>query len=128
MEAFQIEGPVSLRGEITPQGAKNEALQVLAAVLLTGKEVTIHNLPDIQDIQRQIELLEGIGVWVHKIDDNTYEFRADEINLDFLDSDDFYKLGTAIRGSVLILGPLLARFGKGIIPKPGGDKIGRRKL
>jgi UDP-N-acetylglucosamine 1-carboxyvinyltransferase len=128
MEAFQIEGPVKLRGEITPQGAKNEALQILAAVLLTDEVVTINNLPNIQDINRQIELLEGIGVWVHKLDENSYEFKASDINLDYLESDEFYKLGAAIRGSVLLLGPLLGRFGKGLIPKPGGDKIGRRKL
>ena len=128
MEAFQIEGGLKLKGEITPQGAKNEALQVLAAVLLTDDEVTIHNLPDIEDIRKQIELLEGLGVWTHKVDENSYEFRANELNLDYLESEEFFKLGAAIRGSVMFLGPLLARFGKGIIPKPGGDKIGRRKL
>jgi UDP-N-acetylglucosamine 1-carboxyvinyltransferase len=128
MEAFQIEGGLRLKGEITPQGAKNEALQVLAAVLLTDEEVTINNLPDIQDIQKQIELLEGLGVWVHRVDDNSYEFKANELNLDYLESEEFFKLGAAIRGSVMFLGPLLARYGKGIIPKPGGDKIGRRKL
>jgi UDP-N-acetylglucosamine 1-carboxyvinyltransferase len=128
MEVFQLEGPVRLSGEITPQGAKNEALQVLAAVLLTGEEVTINNLPDIQDINRMIELLEGLGVWVHRLGANSYQFKANNINLDYLFSEDFYKTGNAIRGSVMFLGPLLGRFGVGVIPKPGGDKIGRRKL
>ena len=128
MDAFQIEGPVKLKGTIRPQGAKNEALQVLAAVLLTDEEVTINNLPDIQDINRQIELLEGIGAKVTKVDTHTYRFKCDNLNLDYLYSEEFFKLGAAIRGSVMFLGPLLGRFGKGIIPKPGGDKIGRRKL
>nr|MDQ3071739.1 UDP-N-acetylglucosamine 1-carboxyvinyltransferase [Bacteroidota bacterium] len=128
MEAFKIQGPVKLSGEITPQGAKNEALQVLAAVLLTDEEVTISNLPNILDVVRQIELLEGIGVWVRKLDDNTYQFQAHEINLDYLESEDFFRLASAIRGSVMLLGPLVARYKKGIVPKPGGDKIGRRKL
>ena len=128
MEAFQIEGPVQLKGEITPQGAKNEALQIIAAVLLTSEDVIINNLPAIRDILKLIELLEGLGVKVNKIDEHSYSFRADNINLDYLDSEEFFTLGSAIRGSVLLLGPLLARYGKGIIPKPGGDKIGRRKL
>jgi len=128
MEAFQIEGPVKLNGEITPQGAKNEALQIIAATLLTGEEVFINNLPAIRDILKLIELLEGLGVKTTKIDDHSYLFRADNINLNYLDSEEFFILGGAIRGSVMMLGPLLARFGKGIIPKPGGDKIGRRKL
>jgi UDP-N-acetylglucosamine 1-carboxyvinyltransferase len=128
MEAFEIKGPVTLKGEITPQGAKNEALQVLAAVLLTGDKIIIHNLPDIQDIRKQIELLAGLGVKTEKLSDHSWSFQADELQLDYLDSKEFYKLGNAIRGSVLFLGPLLGRFRKGVIPKPGGDKIGRRKL
>ena len=128
IEAFKIKGPVSLKGEIRPQGAKNEALQVLAAVLLTDEEIVISNLPAILDILRLIELLEGIGVKVAKIDEHTYSFKADNINLDYLDTKDFFTKGSAIRGSVLILGPLLARFGRGMIPKPGGDKIGRRRM
>ncbi len=128
MEAFQIEGPVKLKGEITPQGAKNEALQIIAATLLTSEEVIINNLPAIRDILKLIELLEGIGVKTTKIDEHSYSFKADNINLDYLDSEEFFVLGGAIRGSVMMLGPLLARFRKGIIPKPGGDKIGRRKL
>lgn len=127
-EAFKIEGPVRLKGSIRPQGAKNEALQILAAVLLTEEDVTVKNLPDILDINRQIDLLEGMGVKVEKINSHDYLFNAKKINLDYLESEEFYKLGSAIRGSVLFLGPLLARFGKGVIPKPGGDKIGRRKL
>jgi UDP-N-acetylglucosamine 1-carboxyvinyltransferase len=128
MEAFEIKGPAKLRGEITPQGAKNEALQVLAAVLLTNDKVTIKNLPDIQDINKQIELLAGLGVDVERLSANSYSFKANNLKLDYLDSEEFYKLGNAIRGSVLFLGPLLGRFGRGVIPKPGGDKIGRRKL
>ena len=125
MEVFRIKGPAKLQGEITPQGAKNEALQVLAAVLLTDEEVEISNLPAILKL---IELLEGLGVEVVKVDEHTYRFKADKINLDFLHSEEFFKQGSAIRGSVMILGPFLARFGKCVIPKPGGDKIGRRKL
>jgi UDP-N-acetylglucosamine 1-carboxyvinyltransferase len=128
MEVFEIQGPVKLKGEITPQGAKNEALQVLAAVLLTGDKIKIDNLPDIQDIRKQIELLAGLGVKVEKVGDHCWTFQADDLRLDYLDSKEFYKLGNAIRGSVLFLGPLLGRFGRGVIPKPGGDKIGRRKL
>lgn len=128
MEAFEIHGPVKLRGEITPQGAKNEALQILAAVLLTGEKITVSNVPDIQDINKQIDLLAGIGVQVEKLSSHSYSFQADNINLGYLDSPEFFKLGGAIRGSVMFLGPLLGRFGRGVIPKPGGDKIGRRKL
>ena len=128
MEVFKIEGPNKLSGNITPQGAKNEALQVLCAVLLTNKEVIIDNLPDIEDIKRLIELLDGLGVQVNRIHKNCYSFNAENINLDYLESAEFSSKGSAIRGSVMILGPMLARFGKGIIPKPGGDKIGRRKM
>jgi UDP-N-acetylglucosamine 1-carboxyvinyltransferase len=128
MEAFEIQGPAELHGEITPQGAKNEALQVLAAVLLTGDKIRINNLPDIQDINKQIELLAGLGVKVERNSGHDYTFQADHLNLDYLETKEFYKLGAAIRGSVLFLGPLLGRFRRGVIPKPGGDKIGRRKL
>lgn len=128
MEVFRIEGPVKLKGEITPQGAKNEALQIISAVLLTDEEVTISNLPQIRDIIKLIELLEGLGVQVSRLSEHTYRFKADDINLDYLNSPDFFVKGSAIRGSVLILGPLLARFGMGLIPKPGGDKIGRRRM
>jgi UDP-N-acetylglucosamine 1-carboxyvinyltransferase len=127
-EVFKIKGPVKLKGEITPQGAKNEALQVLAATLLTADEVTISNLPAILDIHRLIELLEGMGVDVSKNDDHSYTFCARNIDLEYLHTKDFFSKGSAIRGSVLILGPLLARFGIGVIPKPGGDKIGRRRM
>ncbi len=128
IEAFKINGPVKLHGAIKPQGAKNEALQVLAATLLTNEEVVISNLPAILDILKLIELLEGMGVKVHKMDEHTYRFKADAINLDYLNTKDFFAKGSAIRGSLLILGPLLARFGRGVVPKPGGDKIGRRRM
>lgn len=128
MQAFKIDGPVRLSGEIQPQGAKNEALQILAAVMLTPEKLTIENLPDIRDINMMMELLAGFGVEVNKTGDHTFTFLSDNINLSYLDSPEFFKMGSAIRGSVMLLGPLLARFGRGIIPKPGGDKIGRRKL
>src|SRR6185437_216248 len=104
MEAFEINGPVKLKGEITPQGAKNEALQVLAAVLLTSEAITIHNIPDIRDIQKQIELLAGLGVNVEKLSSHSYRFSANNLQLDYLDSEEFYHQGSAIRGSVLFLG------------------------
>ncbi len=128
MGSFKITGGKPLSGTITPQGAKNEALQVLCAVLLTDKKVTINNIPDIRDVNKLIDLLRGLGVKVTKISDSGYEFMADEVDLNYLQSEEFYKRGTQIRGSIMILGPLLARFGKGIIPQPGGDKIGRRRL
>ncbi len=128
MEAFKIEGPVRLKGEITPQGAKNEALQVLAATLLTEETVRISNLPDITDIRKLIELLAGMGVSVERHSPNDYSFCARNVSLDYLNTAEFFSKGSAIRGSVMFLGPMLARFGYGLIPKPGGDKIGRRKL
>ncbi len=128
MYVFQVEGGHKLNGSITPQGAKNEALQVLAATLLTPEEVTIKNLPDILDVNNLIKLLKLIGVKVKKIDNHTYSFKADTINIDSLYSKEFFYLATRLRGSILIVGPLLARFGIGIIPSPGGDKIGRRRL
>ena len=128
MGTFKIKGGNELKGEITPQGAKNEALQVICAVLLTGETVVIDNIPDIRDVNKLIDLLKGIGVKVEKASQHKYSFKADDINLDYLNSEDFYKKATGLRGSIMILGPLVARFGKGIIPQPGGDKIGRRRL
>jgi UDP-N-acetylglucosamine 1-carboxyvinyltransferase len=128
MGVFRIEGGNKMKGEITPQGAKNESLQILCAVLLTEDEVTISNIPQIRDVLKLITLLESMGVSVKKIKDDTYQFKAENINLDYLLSEDFSKQGAALRGSIMIVGPLLARFGKGFIPSPGGDKIGRRRL
>ncbi|MEP3209760.1 MAG: UDP-N-acetylglucosamine 1-carboxyvinyltransferase [Maribacter sp.] len=128
MGTFKIEGGHRLSGEITPQGAKNEALQILCAVLLTPEEVTITNIPDIIDINKLIALLKDLGVKVAKTGKGSYTFKADDINLDYLQSDDFKRDGRGLRGSIMLVGPLLARFGKGYIPKPGGDKIGRRRL
>jgi UDP-N-acetylglucosamine 1-carboxyvinyltransferase len=128
MGSFIIEGGHKLKGEIHPQGAKNEALQILCAVLLTPEKVTINNVPDIVDINILIDLLRDLGVKVAKVGKDSYTFQADEINLDYLTSDEFKAKGTRIRGSIMIVGPLLARFGKGFIPRPGGDKIGRRRL
>lgn len=128
MGAFRILGGKSLSGEIVPQGAKNEALQVICATLLTENKVILSNVPDIRDVIKLIELLEGLGVIVKKTGDSQYSFRASKINLDYLETDDYYNKATSIRGSVMILGPLLARFGRGYLPQPGGDKIGRRRL
>ncbi|MBC8320545.1 MAG: UDP-N-acetylglucosamine 1-carboxyvinyltransferase [Bacteroidetes bacterium] len=128
MGAFKILGGKSLSGEIIPQGAKNEALQVICATLLTKKEVVISNVPDIRDVNKLIELLEGLGVIIKNTSESQYSFRASNIDLEYLETDDFYKKATSIRGSVMILGPLLARFGRGYLPQPGGDKIGRRRL
>ncbi|WP_282160485.1 UDP-N-acetylglucosamine 1-carboxyvinyltransferase [Ulvibacterium marinum] len=128
MGTFKIEGGHQLSGEITPQGAKNEALQILCAVLLTPEKVTIHNIPDIVDVNKLILLLEDLGVKIQKKGKGSYTFKADDVNLDYLQSDDFKKDGRGLRGSIMLVGPLLARFGKGYIPKPGGDKIGRRRL
>jgi UDP-N-acetylglucosamine 1-carboxyvinyltransferase len=128
MGVFKIEGGVSLKGEITPQGAKNEALQILCAVLLTPEKVTINNLPDIIDINKLITLLGNLGVKIQKNGPNSYTFQSDDVNVGYLETEAFKKEGGALRGSIMIVGPLLARFGKGYIPKPGGDKIGRRRL
>ena len=128
MGIFKIEGGVSLKGEITPQGAKNEALQILCAVLLTPEKVTINNIPDIIDINKLITLLGNLGVKIQKIGSGSYTFQADEVNVNYLETEAFKKEGGSLRGSIMIVGPLLARFGKGYIPKPGGDKIGRRRL
>ncbi|SFS87049.1 UDP-N-acetylglucosamine 1-carboxyvinyltransferase [Zhouia amylolytica] len=128
MGTFKIEGGHQLKGEITPQGAKNEALQILCAVLLTPERVTIHNIPNIVDVNKLIDLLENLGVKIQKLGKGSYSFQADDINLEYLESEQFKKDGRGLRGSIMIVGPLLARFGKGYIPKPGGDKIGRRRL
>jgi len=128
MASFVVEGNRKLFGEITPQGAKNEALQVICAVLLSPEEITITNIPDILDVNNLINLLQDMGVKVRQTDTNTYSFKADEINLEYLQTDDFYKKSASLRGSVMLVGPLVARFGKAMIPKPGGDKIGRRRL
>lgn len=126
--AFVIQGGKPLKGEIIPQGAKNEALQILSAVLLTSDKVTISNIPDIKDVNKLIELLGDMGVTVERLSADTYTFEAKDINLDFFHSDEFKSKGGSLRGSIMIVGPLLARFGKASIPKPGGDKIGRRRL
>lgn len=128
MATFIIEGGHQLKGDIQPQGAKNEALQILCAVLLTPETVTIHNIPDIVDVNKLIELLKKLGVKIQKIGSGSYTFKADEVNMAFLESAEFKEDGKGLRGSIMIVGPLLARFGKGYIPKPGGDKIGRRRL
>jgi UDP-N-acetylglucosamine 1-carboxyvinyltransferase len=128
MGTFQIEGGKALKGEITPQGAKNEALQVLCTVLLTSENVTITNIPDIIDVNKLITLLGNLGVKIKKNGPGSYTFQADEVNVGYLETEAFKKEGGSLRGSIMIVGPLLARFGKGYIPKPGGDKIGRRRL
>lgn len=128
MEAFEIKGGKRLKGTLIPQGAKNEALQVLSAVLLSPEEIKISNLPDIIDVQKLIELLSEFGVKVNRLSKDTYTFKADQINLDYMHSDQFRKRGSSLRGSIMIVGPLLARFGQAFIPRPGGDKIGRRRL
>jgi UDP-N-acetylglucosamine 1-carboxyvinyltransferase len=128
MGKFIIQGGNKLKGEITPQGAKNEALQILCAVLLTPEKVVIKNVPDIVDVNKLIDLLKELGVKVEKTGHEEFTFQADEVDIDFLNSPTFKKKGSALRGSIMIVGPLLARFGKGFIPKPGGDKIGRRRL
>ncbi len=128
MEIFEVCGGRPLQGEITPQGAKNEALQILCAVLLTPERIVVRNVPQIVDVLQLIELLEKMGVQVEKIDPSTYAFRAKEIDLDYLLTEDYRRRGSRLRGSVMIIGPMLARFGVGYMPKPGGDKIGRRRL
>ena len=128
MESFLIEGGQPLKGSITPQGAKNEALQILCAVLLTSETVNIKNIPDIVDVNKLIQLLKNFGVVVEKIDSGFYRFNAKNVNLSYLSSEQFKEDGKGLRGSIMLVGPLLARFGKGSIPLPGGDKIGRRRL
>ena len=128
MKTFKIEGGHQLKGAIQPQGAKNETLQILCAVILSPDIITIHNIPDIIDVNKLIVLLEKLGVKVEKLAKGSYSFQADEINLEYLETEAFKEDGRGLRGSIMIVGPLLARFGKGYIPKPGGDKIGRRRL
>lgn len=128
MASFVIEGGHKLHGEIIPQGAKNEVLQILCATLLTAEEVTVHNIPDILDVNNLIQLLREMGVKVSKKGLSTYTFQADAVDLNYLESDEFVKRCSSLRGSVMLVGPLVARFGKAFISKPGGDKIGRRRL
>jgi len=128
MGTFKIEGGIRLKGEIKPQGAKNEALQILCAVLLTPEKVTINNIPDIIDVNKLITLLGNLGVKIQRNGEGSITFQADEVNVGYLETEAFKKEGGSLRGSIMIVGPLLARFGKGYIPKPGGDKIGRRRL
>jgi UDP-N-acetylglucosamine 1-carboxyvinyltransferase len=128
MGTFKIEGGIRLKGDVTPQGAKNEALQILCAVLLTPEKVTINNIPDIIDVNKLITLLGNLGVKMQKNSSSSITFQADDVNVGYLETEAFKKEGGSLRGSIMIVGPLLARFGKGYIPKPGGDKIGRRRL
>lgn len=128
MESFVIEGGKALKGSITPQGAKNEALQILCAVLLTADQITINNIPEIVDVNILITLLKNLGVKIIQLGPGSYKFQSDALDLDYLDSDQFKIDGKGLRGSIMLVGPLLARFGKGSIPRPGGDKIGRRRL
>jgi len=128
MSSFRVKGGLKLKGEIIPQGAKNEALQILCAVLLTSGKVTIHKIPNIRDVNKLIELLADMGVKVQKIGPESYEFQADNVDIKYLETEDFLKKASSLRGSVMILGPLLARFGHGRLSKPGGDKIGRRRM
>ncbi len=127
-DSFEVQGSHQLKGEIIPQGAKNEALQVLCTTLLTDEVVTISNIPDIVDVRRAIDLLRGLGVKVDRKSTDTYSFQSDDLDLDYLYSSEFVANAQKIRGSVMLVGPLLARFGKALLPKPGGDKIGRRRL
>ncbi|MEK9583831.1 MAG: UDP-N-acetylglucosamine 1-carboxyvinyltransferase [Flavobacteriaceae bacterium] len=128
MSSFIIEGGHPLSGTITPQGAKNEALQILCAVLLTPERVVVENVPDIVDVNRLIDILGKLGVKIERLSKDSYAFSANEVNVDYLQSEAFKKEGASLRGSIMIVGPMLARFKKGFIPKPGGDKIGRRRL
>lgn len=128
MASFEIIGGNKLNGELVPQGAKNEALQILCAVLLTPEKVTISNIPNIRDVNKLIDLLRDLGVKVNQLAEDTYEFQADDVDLEYLHSEKFKEKGSGLRGSIMVVGPMLARFGKGYIPQPGGDKIGRRRL
>lgn len=128
MKSFKIEGGHQLKGSIQPQGAKNEALQILCAVLLTSEKITIHNIPNIIDVNKLISLLGKLGVSIEQLSESSYTFQANKINLKYLESAEFKVDGAGLRGSIMIVGPMLTRFGKGYIPKPGGDKIGRRRL
>ena len=127
-EAFEVEGGFKLKGELIPQGAKNEALQIICVPLLTAEKVTIHNIPDILDIRLQLDLLEGLGVKLKKLSSGSIEFDSSEMDIKFFESEDYLIKAKRIRGSVMLMGALLSRFGKAFLPKPGGDKIGRRRL
>ena len=128
MASFRVEGGHRLKGSIVPQGAKNEALQVVSAVLLTAEEVNLHKVPNIRDVNKLIELLADLGVEVTKTGPESYRFKAEKVQRDYLDTEEFKTQAASLRGSMMILGPLLARFGVGKMPKPGGDKIGRRRV
>jgi len=128
MAIFKVEGGHRLSGSITPQGAKNEALQIICATLLTSERVTVHNVPQILDVMQLIELLRRMGVEIERIAEGSYTFKARDIDFEYLKSDDYRQRCMRLRGSVMLIGPLLARFGMGYVPKPGGDKIGRRRL
>ncbi|TAG64604.1 MAG: UDP-N-acetylglucosamine 1-carboxyvinyltransferase, partial [Runella slithyformis] len=128
MASFKITGGRQLKGEITPQGAKNEALQILCAVLLTKEPVTIHNIPNIRDVNQLINLLGDLGIKRTRLNDSSVRFEASDVHLDYMETDGYRQKAAALRGSVMLLGPLLGRFKKGRIPRPGGDKIGRRRL
>lgn len=128
MSSFVIKGGKKLKGDIYPQGAKNEALQILCAVLLSPETITIHNIPNIRDVNKLIDLISSIGVTVVKINESSYSFTAENINFDYFHTEEYREKSTSLRGSIMMIGPLLARFGEGYIPKPGGDKIGRRRV
>ena len=128
MASFVIEGGHKLCGEIIPQGAKNEVLQIICATLLTSEEVIVSNIPDILDVNNLIQLMRNMGVTVAKTSVDTYSFKAENVDLAYLESDEFLKKCSSLRGSVMLIGPMIARFGKALISKPGGDKIGRRRL
>jgi UDP-N-acetylglucosamine 1-carboxyvinyltransferase len=128
MATFEVYGGKRLKGDIYPQGAKNEALQIICATLLTSEKVTIHNIPEINDVSVLIDIIQSLGVEVNKVNSNTYTFQASNVNVDYLKTEDYYKKAIKLRGSIMIIGPLLSRFGHGYIPKPGGDMIGRRRL
>jgi len=128
MASFKITGGLKLKGEIIPQGAKNEALQIVCAVLMTKEPVTIHNIPNIRDVNKLMELLEDMGVRRSKIGEGSYRFQADEVNFSYFETEEYKEKASSLRGSIMLLGPMLARFGKGKAPRPGGDKIGRRPL
>ena len=128
MATFKVKGGIKLKGDLNPQGAKNEALQVLCAVLLSPEEVVMENVPNIRDVNILIDLLRDLNVVVNQIDEETYSFKADNVDINYLSSEDYKGKSSKIRGSIMIVGPLLARYGKGYIPRPGGDKIGRRRL
>jgi len=128
MGTFEIKGGLKLSGDIYPQGAKNEALQILCAILLTPEEVVVHNVPSILDVNKLIELLKCMGVEVKKVGESSYSFKAQNVDINYLRTDDYRVKAASLRGSIMVVGPLLARFGKGFVPRPGGDKIGRRRL